>query len=407
MVQPGDMIVLAGSGSVGTAFHGAVFNLGPSGLQRQVLLAGAPLREPSGVAVTPSDDVIVSDYMAHAIFLIEHLGALTTVKSGLPLVQPIAIALDTSGNIVVFDLGHRLPANSTPPPIPPSIYIVPINCNNACNLGTRAGTDIVVVKQGTPLPSAMTAILYDAGLAVDASGNVIFAYGCALCSPSIPPVVLSIPLSCANACRANERPGTFVPGEINTIASSVQGLKQPTGLAVDRSGDIIVADGLAHAIFRVPRSCANTCAMATIASGSPLRRPAGMAVDASGDIIVSDPDSRAIYRVSPSSGAVTTIAEGYPIVIGAPQPPCFEPCLDAPYALAIAPSPTPIPEYPLGPTTVFVTALVVSLFLIRRIHRCWPHARSSRSSRLASSEDQPPTARAFHSLKSRIRWSES
>jgi len=110
-------------------------------------------------------------------------------------------------------------------------------------------------------------------------------------------------------------------GEVSTFAGSGKdGLKGPDNIAIDKNGNIYVADA---DNFRIRKSTSD--GIITTIAGSGLRGyrdgdgktamfayPTGIAVDKEGDVYVADRGSHTIRKVS-SDGKVSTIAgNGYP-----------------------------------------------------------------------------------------------
>jgi hypothetical protein len=105
-------------------------------------------------------------------------------------------------------------------------------------------------------------------------------------------------------------------GLVSTIAGADAGLNGPIGVAVDSHGRVIVADTYNDRVVAIDTDGAVT----TLAgSGSPgfedggaakFHTPCGVAVDASGNIYVADAGNHAVRLVSPD-GSVSTIAPRY------------------------------------------------------------------------------------------------
>ena len=96
-----------------------------------------------------------------------------------------------------------------------------------------------------------------------------------------------------------------------TTVSSGESFVTPRGIAVERDGDIIVADAGEDAVIRVdPVSGAHT----TLSSGGALADPVGVAVERDGAIIVADAKtvggSGAVVRIDQRTGAQTTVSSG-------------------------------------------------------------------------------------------------
>ena len=100
-------------------------------------------------------------------------------------------------------------------------------------------------------------------------------------------------------------------GVVSTFAT---GFSRPNGLAIDASGNIYVADEWNHKIKKVTSggtvtTLAGSSAGMTNATGTSAQfnYPSGVAVDASGNVYVADKDNHRIRKIT-SAGVVTTFA---------------------------------------------------------------------------------------------------
>ncbi|HUF17351.1 MAG TPA: Ig-like domain-containing protein, partial [Thermoanaerobaculia bacterium] len=118
--------------------------------------------------------------------------------------------------------------------------------------------------------------------------------------------------------------GSGEPGLLNGTAANAR-FKFPAALAMDRSGNLYVADRGNHAIRKVSLDGSVTTVAGTGTPGfsngaalsSTLNQPSGIAVTASGAILVSDTQNHAIRMMM--SGQVTTVAgTGRPGFISGP-----------------------------------------------------------------------------------------
>ncbi|MHC1685848.1 MAG: DUF4073 domain-containing protein [Clostridiaceae bacterium] len=127
--------------------------------------------------------------------------------------------------------------------------------------------------------------------------------------------------------------GSILPGHISTVAGSgTQGysgdggaatsaqIATPTGVAVDSSGNIYIADRLNNRIRKVDTS-GNISTVAGSATGgysgdggaatsAQLYSPYGVAVDSSGNIYIADTLNNRIRKVDATSGNISTVAGG-------------------------------------------------------------------------------------------------
>jgi sugar lactone lactonase YvrE len=96
----------------------------------------------------------------------------------------------------------------------------------------------------------------------------------------------------------------FVPS-VNTLLSS--GIRVPTGIALDSSGNLYIADNGNHAIDEFVRS-SNT--LKTLVSTG-LFNPYGVAVDSSGNVYIADASANAIKEwVASSQKVITLVSSG-------------------------------------------------------------------------------------------------
>lgn len=118
----------------------------------------------------------------------------------------------------------------------------------------------------------------------------------------------------------------------------------PVALALDASGNLLVADSLNHAIRRVaPGGSVTTLAGGADAAGTADGRgaearfnfPTGLAIDAAGDCLVADTINNTLRRVT-AAGVVTTLA-GVPGVSGATDGPGGAALFNRPSGLVFAP----------------------------------------------------------------------
>ena len=289
------------------AGRGVAGYLGDGGPATLAQLAG-----PTGVAVDAAGGILVVD-ASNRVRRIAY-GTITTVagsgvagqvsqgvalpEDGGPAVDaqfndPIGIALDHDGNILVADaLYHRI------------------------RRVTPDGTITTIAGNGLPMfsgdggPATRATLQYPTGVAVDRDGNVLIA-------------------DAANNCiRRIDTEGTIttVAGIGGVAGYAGDGgpatdarLSRPTGVAVTRKGELIIADEHNHRIRRVgPHGKISTVAGTGLAvfggDGGPateayLSYPTEVLVDGEQNLLIADSGNDRVRCIGPD-GTITTIAGG-------------------------------------------------------------------------------------------------
>jgi sugar lactone lactonase YvrE len=97
----------------------------------------------------------------------------------------------------------------------------------------------------------------------------------------------------------------------NTLTTLVSGLIQPAGVAVDGSGNVYIADTGNSAIKKWSGG-----PVTTLVTSVNVNHPAGLALDASGNIYIADTSNNAVRKWTASNGQVTTLASGLTVPSG-------------------------------------------------------------------------------------------
>jgi len=202
------------------------------------------------------------------------------------LSEPNGVALDADGNVYVADTNNNLIRKITAAGV----------------VTTLAGSGTGGFADGTG-----TAASFDGprGIAVDASGVVYVA-------DSGNHRIRKISADGEVTTLA----GSGSPGFANDTTGTLASFNNPSGIAVDASGVVYVADRSNHRIRKISTAGEVT----TLAgSGSPgfannntgtlalFNNPSGIAVDASGVVYVADSDNHSIRKIT-AAGEVTTLA---------------------------------------------------------------------------------------------------
>lgn len=117
--------------------------------------------------------------------------------------------------------------------------------------------------------------------------------------------------------------GSSVPGAVNSVAPLLASFRGPTGIVMDRSGHLYVADSGNHVIRQIVAGTGEVrtwagSGIAGFADGASasaqFNNPRGLAIDPQGNLIVADTGNHVIRRITPA-GQVSLIA-GTPRVSG-------------------------------------------------------------------------------------------
>lgn len=238
-------------------------------------------------------------------------GALSTARTVLAagtLDAPAAVAVDGSGDVFAADTGH--------------CRVVVIAAGSARRYGVTLRPGRAVTIAGGHC-GGHGSFGHPTGLAVDATGDVYVAESSEQRVKVIQPTG-----AVANVAGT----GTAGDGGDGDVASSAQ-LDEPTGLAVDRSGDLFIADTanckvrvvpaasgsvLGHAVVRDHISTvAGTGVCGSTGQGGPidaaqLSDPVALAVDFAGDLLVADRGDQSVLLATAGGGTYygTAVAAG-------------------------------------------------------------------------------------------------
>jgi len=282
---------LAGNGTAGSAD-------GAAGTAR--------LSSPKGLAINVSGNITVADSANHKIRKISPAGVVTTLAgngtagsldgtgTGAEFSSPGGVTVDISGNVYVADTNNHAIRKVT------AAGVVTTMAGNSTTSGVTDGTE-TAAQFYSP-----------GGVALDASGNIYVADSGNNLIRRVSP--LGVVTTIAGSGTAGTADGTGTAAQFNN----------PTGIAVDSSGNFIIADTGSHTIRKMtPAGVVTTIAGLAGFSGSqdgviPLfNRPQGVATDAAGNIYVADSSNHTLRKIS-ASGQTTTIG-GSALVSGSAE----------------------------------------------------------------------------------------
>jgi sugar lactone lactonase YvrE len=273
----------------------------------------ARLNNPTGVAADSGGNFYIADLSNQRVRKVSTDGVITTVAgngvagfsgddgpaAAAQLSNPIAVAVDSSGNLYIADLSNQRIRK-----VSGSGVITTVAGNGE---GGFAG-------DGGPATSAVLA--NPAGVAVDSSGNlylVDFDTGRArkITSDGI-----------INTLAGNGFGGFSGDGRQATTAE----LAHPTAIAVDTDGSVYIADSGNHRVRKVTsdgliRTVAGAAISASFAgdesaNSAQFHNPAALAAFSEGDLYVADSLNHRIRRVVADGGIGTIAGPGFPGFLG-------------------------------------------------------------------------------------------
>ena len=261
--------------------------------------AAARFEDPFSAAVDADGVVYIADSAAHVIRRITPDGAVTTwagspgsfgstdgTGSAARFYSPFGVAVDTAGNVYVADSLNSAVRKIT------AGGVVTTLAGTARSRGSADGTG--------------SAARFDQpfGIAVDANGNVYVSDATANAIRKITPAgVVSTFAGLAGTGGSTDGTGTSARFVV------------PYGVAVDTTGTVFVVDHGNHTIRRITSAgvvttLAGTAGSAGSTDGSGaaarFKYPSGVAVDRQGNVFVADTDNQVIRQIT-SSGEVTTV----------------------------------------------------------------------------------------------------
>ena len=263
----------------------------------------AAFMSPHGVALDRYENLYVADAGNNMIRKIDTNGNVTTLagstNSGSQNGQgtnarfagPSGVAVDTTGNLYVADQNNNM--------------IRKIDTNG--NVITLAGNNAITNAQGWSGGYAdgigtNARFAGPSGVAVDGSGNVYVA-------DQDNNMIRKIDTNGNVTTWAGNNTATnawgWSGGFIDGIGTNAA-FSDPIGVAVDRSGNVYVADHFNSAIRKIDT---NDVVTTIIADASIFHGPSGVAVDGLGNLFVADAESGAICEIN-AAGSVTTLAGG-------------------------------------------------------------------------------------------------
>ena len=252
-----------------------------------------------GLALDPAGNLYVAD--RRRVRRIDAAGVIETAAGQAPasaqpgsgtsaqIPQPIGLATDAAGNLYITAIDHRVRR------VDPAGVIATVAGTGAGGYGGDGGA------------ATSARLNWPWGVATDTIGNLYVTDGANHRVRRIDPAGVITTIA-----------GTGLSGFSGDGGSAVLArLSDPTGVVVDTLGNVYVADAGNNRVRKIDSAGVITTLAGTGASGysgdggsavqAQLDMPSGLAVDASGNLYVADHGNHCVRRIDPA-GVVTTVA---------------------------------------------------------------------------------------------------
>ena len=330
----GDISTVAGSGNAVYPNSGFSGDGGPA--------TKALLNSPLGIAVDSAGNFYIADYYDNRIREVSAGGIINTIAgdasscnslagdggpaASTALCYPIAVSVDSSGNLYVEDDFSRV-REVTAPQTPPTIAAATPQFSIAP--GTYVGAQTVTVSDSTP--GAAIYITLNGSTATTAgqgyNGPINVTGNATIGAVAVAPGYLP-----STATSAPYTITTPPPTLINTVAGSgVEGFSSQGGpalsaqfasseeVAIDTAGNLYISDTINNVVWKVAAGTGNISIAAgngTVgktgnggpAASAELYYPEGVAVDSAGNLYIADTGNLVVRKVDAKTGIISVFA---------------------------------------------------------------------------------------------------
>jgi DNA-binding beta-propeller fold protein YncE len=290
-----------------------------------IVPVGAGFNQPSGVAVDGSGNVFVADTGNSALKEIVAVnGAVspgsTVANIGGGLDYPYGVALDGKGDVFVGDASNNAVKEITqkfPATAVGSASSAETVYFSFDSGGSLAATAYVVFTQGAQGLDFQAAATQPSNVCVGGHSystgsvcavNVTFAPT----KPNQRTGAIQLMGSAGTPIATGYLQGSGAGPQVTFLSNAVApqiggGFAAPYGVAVDGSGDVLVADALLSAVYEIVAVNGRVSASSSVVPvGSGFTNPRGVAVDGSGNVFVADYTNRSVKKIVAVNGAVSS-----------------------------------------------------------------------------------------------------
>jgi hypothetical protein len=276
----------------------------------------AELNEPYGVAVDSGGNLFIADSQNYRVRKVGTNGFITTVAgngtygysgnggaaTNAELTYPSGVAVDATGNLFIADLYNNAIRKMGTNGIITTVAGTPVPANLGTGIAGYTGDGGAATNAWLNSPFGVT---------VDATGNLFIAdqYNNAIRRVGTNGIINTV----AGGLGAGTGSGSYSgDGGVATNA----GLYHPSGVAVDATGNLFIADSQNYRVREVgTNGIINTIAGGyndELGDGGPatnavLNNPQEVALDATGNLFIAD-DGNDLVRKVATNGIITTVA---------------------------------------------------------------------------------------------------
>ncbi len=265
---------------------------------------------PLGVAADSAGNIYVADTTNHIIRKIDSVGGVTTLAGNITthtagntdgtgaaasFSSPRGVTTDSAGNVYVADTSNHIIRKITPLGV---VAQVPINSGTITIYGAMS-----LITTGTP-----------SGIATDTDGNIYVTDAVNHAVIKITPLggvstIAGVPVTLSSIISSP------LSGNTDGIGTAAR-FNSPRSIAIDRLGNLYVADSGNHTIRKIVISSGvvSTLAGTALSSGSVdglgavarFNTPLGVVTDSAGNVYVADTGNHTIRKITPA-GEVSTV----------------------------------------------------------------------------------------------------